>query len=231
MLSTTTTLVIAMNGALPAQLADAFRAIGIGSVVRALRTQLRNKSPNAAPANPYVGSGQVLTLPDDAKADTIGRAYARAGTGTKGPLTIVASDSYAGDPGAHSIVITPTGDLEFHAADAYTSVDVAYEPMKYDIKEVTIPVLASGVTPLPAADVANGIVFIAECEGNPGIAGDANLIVDLPGTAAAGSHASLDLGKANLVTHAGDFTQARVKYGVASKIDVDALLEAPSTII
>jgi hypothetical protein len=232
-----TSLAEIMNTAPPGSIADAFRLIQIGSVVRALRTTLRNKSPNAALANPYVTAGlQVLTLPDDAKADVISRAYARTGTGTKGPLTVVASDSYAGDPGAHSIVVSPTGDLVFHAADAYTSVDVAYEPMKYDIKELTLPAPTSGVVPLPTVDVAAGVVFIAEAEGNFGLAGDTNLVVNLPGTAAATGKAALDLAKANVVLNAGDnFTQVRVKYGViagqAGGADVDTLLEAQSPIL
>lgn len=223
-----------LNSAQPGQLADMLRAVLFGNVLRAAKTYLRNLDPNTAAANPYIGGvavGQSIQLPDDAKGLTLLRAYARGGTGTHGPLVVDAPDSWAGAPAARHVAISPSGDLVFHAADAWTNVDVAYEPEKYDTFEVTLAVPASGILPLPAPYVVSGVVILMEAEAITGtVTGKAK--IGLPGTAAATAEASLDLAKANVVFLAADaVTQARVKFGVVPAVDVNALLEAASNFI
>jgi hypothetical protein len=222
----------ALNSASPGVLADMFRAMGLGDFVRSMPTRLRNKNPGAVATNPYVAAAaQCLTLPDDAKALFIYRAYARVGTGTAGPLTIDSADAYTANanPAASHIVVGPTGDLLMHGADAWTSIDVVYLPEKYDIKESTLPVTAGNTTWTPPASFGE-VLSVLEVEAI--LPTDTKLIVDPPGTAPAAGHAALDLAKATVQFHAADaVTSARVKYAVASAIDVDALLEAVSNFI
>lgn len=213
-----------MDKANPNQIADAFRLLKVGSILRRLPTALRAKAPVAAGSNPYVAAAaQSIQLPDDAKAAFIFAAYARTGTGTAGPLTVVAPGSL----GAGNIALAPSGDLLFLAADAWTNVDVLYLPEQVDTIELILPV-ASNAAALPTGagqQAAGGAVVLMEAESLTGTS-VRKMIVDAPGTSVSASHAALDLAKANVKFASADaITSARVKIGIVPAINLDTLLE------
>jgi len=124
-----------------------------------------------------------------------------------------------------NIEIGPTGDLMLLGTDAYTSVDVLYLPEKYDVVEVTLPVVTNAML-LPATQ--GEALFLLEVQATVGTS-IGTKIVDPPGTAVAAGHAALDLAKLNCVFAAGDaVTSARVKYAIAASIDINAFLETAS---
>ncbi len=222
-----------LDSANPQVLADMLRQIKIGSHLRAMPTQIIGaKLDGAAATNPYVvAAAQSITLPDDAKCGFILSAWARAGTGTKGPLTIETDGVADLEPGAHSIGQSATGDLLFLHTDAYTSVDVMYVPAKYDVVEATLPVIAStGVCAFPVS-WANPM-FILEAEALVGSV-TGKCIIDPPvATQATTKHASLLLTKASMLfTIADAVTSARVKLAIAPGTDMNALLEAASNFL
>lgn len=226
-----------LNAAGPNTLADNLRALGFGSLLRQLRTSLRRQSFAAAPANPYnLATVQVIALPDDAKASTIHRAYARAGTGAPGELKQVATQ-YA-TPTSGQIAVSPNGDLVIVATDGYTDVDIDYEPAKQDVLEQIITVPSGGVATLGAAltgvagsGAGPGVLMLMEAEILAGTIATAvgKKIVDQPGTSVATGHAALNIIK-NAVQFAGADagSSARVKLGIVSAINVNAALEAAS---
>lgn len=219
-------LVAELNRAKPGNLADMLRLVGFGSMVRGFRTHLRGKAMDGVAAtNKYVlAAAFSVTLPDDAKASDIVKAYARAGTGTKGPLTIDGGgDGFSGsEPAAGHVAVAPNGDLLFNHTDAWTSVDVVYVPEKYDIVELPLPVASNALT-LPTTLGAG--LFLLEVESLAGTV-VSKMIVDKPGTSVAAGHAAMSLDKLTVNFQATDaVTSARVKFGVYSKINVDSLLE------
>jgi len=219
------TLKEAINRAQLGTLADAFRKLGIGDILRALPTQLIGVAP--ATGNLYVGSPMhVITLPTDAKAIACLAVYARAGGGTLGPL--VANTHTAPDAGSY--FVNPTGDIEFAVADAWTKLDLVYFPAKVDRYEMTLPVAANTAT-LQAAYTAKGVQLAMQIESLAGTL-VSKMIVDPPGTAPATGHAALNLAKTTIAFNAADVvTSCRVLLGVGPAIDVNALLEETDTTI
>jgi len=223
-----TSLKSRMDGAQPNTIADAFRIVQIGSVLRALLTSLRKKNPVAAGASPYdLATLHVVQLPDDAKAHSISRAYVRAG-GVTGELAVVAPGV---TPTTGQCAVTPAGNLAFLAADAITNVDAVYQPEKYDAFEATLTVTANVLT-LPPGLVARGVVSLMEAEGTLGTAAGKKIVL-VPGAGApAAGQARLNIAKSTVTFAVADaITQARVKFAVASLTDVDALLEAASSVM
>jgi hypothetical protein len=219
----------ALNGANANQVADALRLMGFGSFVRAMPIPLRNLDPNTAPANPYAlsASYQSIKLPDDAKAASILRAYARTGTGTAGELTpeATAGSPYTAPGSGGEIGVSPSGDLLFHAADAYTNVDVVYQPEKYDVKELILTVSSSVLT-IPSALVTQGVVFLMEAQALAGTTVGTEFIQVPSNSAPSTGQACLNLAKSEVLFATADaVTQARVKLGVANALDLNAFLE------
>jgi hypothetical protein len=219
-----------LDGANPTPLADMLRAVKIGSVLRALPTELNGKAPLAVTVDPYVAAAAIaLSMPDDAKAAFLFRGYGRAGTATPIELVVDAAQTgAAANPAANHVGISPNGDLVFHGADAWTSVDLLYLPGKYDVVELTLPVVGSSMA-IPATFKA---MYLFEAEVTVGVV-VGKKIIDGPATATALGHVELDAAKANVIFNAGDVVAgtARVKFGVYSATDVDALLEAVSNFI
>ena len=220
--------VAALNAANPNQLADALRAMGFGSFVRSMPVQRRSVAlDGAAATNPYVvAAAQSITLPDDAKVGYLLAAYARAGTGTKGVLTVDHQTPEAsGDaqPAAGHVDVAASGDLIFHAADAWTKVDLLYIPAKYDTKELTLPVVTNALTlPTQLGDA----VALLEVEALVGTS-VGKKIIDVVGTAVAAGHAAFSLDKLTVNFQATDaVTSARVKFGVKPALDLEKFLES-----
>jgi hypothetical protein len=251
-ISATQSLAARINAADPNTLADALRSIGFGTMLRQQRQTLRRQSPNTAPVSPYdIATVQTLFLPDDCKAVTLGRAYARAGTGTKGEMTATAYASPFVAPAAGAYAITPAGNLAFLIADAYTDVDVDYEAAAQDIVEFAALncIAATGICALPASvlgvlgsGVSAGVTMMMEAEVLVGTVVGKKIIL-VPATAApATGFAQLDLPKANVRFAVADgATSVRVKLGVclgsapggapANGQDFTSLLGAASPIL
>ena len=193
-------------------------------------TQLRQKLPvtlrAAVPTtDPYAGLSTVsIFLPDDAKAAQILSAYARAGTGTLGPLMVEATGSTLA---AGQCMVSPDGNINFYAADAWTSVDVVYRAESQDVIELTLPCV-SGVVTLPTAAVGAGAVTLMEAQRAD--TSTAQLVVLSPSNSAPSTgDANLNLAKTEVLLHVADAaTSVRVKLGIANAVDLNALLEAAS---
>ncbi len=223
--SNPTSLKEEFNKANPNTVPSALQTLKAGSLLTALPTTLRKK---AAVTSPYAPAATlVVALPEDAKANRIFSAYARAGAGTPAALTIVANGAV---PVAGQASVAGDGDVLTAAADAWTSIDVVYLPEKYDVQEYTLPVVANVLT-LPAQATAPGAVLLVEAEALTGGA-VGKKIVNIPGTAPAAGNAALSAALTTVAFNAADaVTSARVKIGVGSSVDVQALLEAQSTIL
>src|SRR5580700_7830628 len=142
MITTTPQSTVAqLNNADLNTLVDQLRKLGFGTLLRQLRVGLRRQNFYGAPANPYVAASgvSVITLPDDAKAFSITRAYARhqnaaETTGAPGEMTV--KTPYFTTPTTGTIGITPSGDLAILTTDAFDDVDVDYEVIKQDVIEL-----------------------------------------------------------------------------------------------
>jgi hypothetical protein len=221
-----TNLVSALQRANLQTLAPAFQKMGLGQFIRSMPTHLYAQAPAAAGADPWAtAAAQSLYLPDDAKAETILTAYGRAGSGTVGPLTVVATTNSA--PTAGNVMISPNGDLLFAAADAWTSVDVFYVPAKSDTYIETLSV-ASNAAVIPTALTA---LILKEAQSTVGTR-TGNLVVLTPGSTPSTGQCCLNAAKTQVIFASADaVTQCQVKLGVVPAIDVNALLEAASTFI
>ena len=224
--SLSTSLKSVLNAALPGGLADALRTLKFGDMLRALPTTLRKKAPAVNAYN--LATVQCIALPEDAKASTIYRAYGRVGGVTAGELTITAANA---TPTTGQIAITPNGDIAFVGTDAWTSVDVVYQPSKYDVVELVLPVVpGTGVCALPST--LSSPVMLMEAESLAGTLTGKMIVLAPSATATATTKAALNLAKSSVWFAIADgVTSARVKLGVCSATDADALLEAASNLL
>lgn len=89
-------------------------------------------------------TSHLLALPTTQKAIAVLFAFAQAGasTGQKTPIATGAA------PAAGQVGVSPTGDIQFNAADAVTSADVVYMSAEGEIFTETLPVAANVATPL-----------------------------------------------------------------------------------
>lgn len=226
------TLVGRLNSALLTTLSTLFQMINLGAFIRSSRTFLRGKAPDAI-NNSYVlnAAVQSIALPEAAKCHTIRSVYARGGTGTKGLLTVDQTLYSAANtaPAAGHCSVSPNGDLLFAAADAWTLLDIVYEPEKYDVIELQLPAVASVVT-LPTWVTARGVLFLMEAESLVGtLVAKMNVVASVD-AAPATTKAALKLAKDTVNFAVADgVTSARVKLAIASAVDVDAVLEAAPT--
>lgn len=207
----------ALNRADPNALADMFRQLRLGDVLRALPTTIRRRTSAASPsilATLFAVSGQA----EEARANAIQSAYERVGAGPGAALAVVAYP-----PAAGQIAVAPNGALAVLAADAWTDLDVSYTVEKGDVVEVTANVTAGSLA-LPTNVLTPGAVTLIEAEAL--VAGVTGVkIVDAPGAAPAAGEAALNAAKTAIVFNAGDaVTKARVRLLVNSSVDVSASL-------
>lgn len=220
--SLTNSMKAAFNRANIGSLPSLFLQFGLGDWLRAQKTKLWATAPTTDPYGP--ASNVSIFLPDDAKAETVLGAYARAGTGTTGPLTVVA---YSATPSAGDVAVAPDGNIIFHAADAWTSVDITYLPKEGDVAEYILPVV-SGVVTLPTSIVATDIL---EVQRNDTSTAYEQITAPAASNSTTGT-ACLNLAKTEvLLDSADDATSVRVKLVQACNINRNALLEAASPVI
>ena len=182
--------------------------------------------------NPYVTpAAQSLTLPDNAKILVAGAGgaaiatpfmgmFARSGAGTIGPI-LIGTFALAG-PVARSYCMSPSGDILFNSADAWTSIDVTYFPELQDVVSVVCPVTpGTGVVTLPAG--LSGLVSILESEAlTGGVVGKHQIMVPVANyflsAALTTGQACLAAGKQGVsVCPADAVTNVRLKLGVIPK--------------
>lgn len=216
-----------LDKANPNSLADMCRIVKLGSALRSMPTWLRIKNPDIGAAPVFeLSTLDPIYLPDDGKAATIIRAYART-TAAAGTLGELAVQSFGTTPADGQIAVAPNGNIVVLAASRYTSVDVLYQPDKYDVVEVTGPV-AAGIFTIPATLTARGVISLLEAEVTTGaVVGNKVILVPAAGLPAT-VRAQLNVAKTQVqFNNATDApVAARVKLAVSSSVDVDALLTA-----
>jgi hypothetical protein len=214
-----------INAANPNQLPQELQILKYGDMLRAGVTFLRAKVP-AADAG-VLALLHAVVLPDDAKALTILRAYARAGAGSIGEINI---QTFGTAPAAGQIAVAPNGDIVTLAADAWTDIDIVYQPDKYDLGEVTLQVVANVLT-LPAGFTSRRVGALLEATATAGAATGKKIIL-IPGSGApAAGQARLNFAKTTVTFAGADaVTQATVKIALSASVDADALLTANSSV-
>lgn len=224
------TLKQVMDRANPNTLPDQMRTIKLGQTLGSdVKQTLRKQSADAAGADPYnLATLDVLKMPDEAKAMTILRAFARAGTAGTGEMAVVAPNT---TPASGQLAVTPSGDIALLGADAITDVDVEYLPARGDVMEVTGQVAANVLT-IPASLTARGVVMAIEVEAlTGGSVGDKIILAPGAGAPAAGQ-ARLNIAKSTITFAGADaVTRARVRLVVSAEVDLKASLEAASTLV
>lgn len=230
-----------LNIPLPGSITTYLQQLGFGSWMRAMPTWLRRINPSTQAANPYKVAGQGAQLPDDAKAAVPAlRVFAYAGTGTVGELTVdplaTNNANFAGagtGPAAGHVGLSPSGDLVFNVADAWTSVDVIYQPDKYDVAEYSGLAPVTAVLTLPTVATAQGVVNLLEAEILTGTAVGKCAI--LPFSASAPTvtlQAVINPARTQVLFRVADApTSVRVKLSLVSAIDQNALMEAVASVI
>jgi hypothetical protein len=122
----------------PNTIADLLRAIGFGNVLAGLRRQVIRASL----------SSHKLVLPNIMKCQRLVGVYARVGTGTPGAQSI---QTVGATPSAGQVAQTHTGDVLFASADAWTEVDVEYEPVLGEVVSLSSKPVVSNTFSAPGA--------------------------------------------------------------------------------
>lgn len=218
-----------LDRANPNTLADAFRAIGLGELLRGQIPQVKRMVAPAADAG-ILATLESLGLGEDHRALAVIRADARA-TGAAGTLGELAAQAYGATPADGQIAVAPNGDIVVLLASAYENVDVTYLPARGDVVELDLPV-AANVATIPAAYTALGVIMLLYVESTVGGA-TGEFIVLVPGAGApAAGQARLNLAKSTVTFAAADaVTRCTLHLLVTSSKDLDTLLEADSNLI
>ena len=209
-----TTVRQAMNKGSITGLASFFLLMGLGNVFRKhLKFDLRQQTPVVDPTGSQLGTLNIVPTDQHAPAAVILRAYARAGTGTPGELTV---EPYGTTPATGQIAVAPNGDIVTLAADAWTGLDVEYMPADGNVVQLNgLPVIpGTGVCAIPQKYVSAGLVYLlAASEVTPTAL---NKIIVVPGTAPATGKANLNVAKSQVQFAVADaVTSANVTLYVA----------------
>jgi hypothetical protein len=259
----TNSLAQVLSNPLPGQLPSELQLLAFGAYLRAMPTWIRRANPNTASANPYIIGGQGVSapppagsaagtvtpgagftgqLPDDAKAATIIRATGIAGTATGVSLIVdlqavndtnFASAGPGTGPAAGHIGVSPSGDIVTNATDAWTSVDVLYQPDKYDVQEYSGLAPVTAVLTLPTGATNLGVIALLEAEVLTGTVTGKSIVVTPSNTAPATTRqAGLNLAKTQVLFRVADApATVRVKLAVVSAVDQNNLLELVSQFV
>lgn len=221
-----------LNRANPNSIADHLRKVAVGDLLgSSLPQHVRKVNMDAAGANAgNLATLDALVLPDFAKAGTILRAFARAGTAGTGEMTVAAKDA---TPATGEIAVAPNGNIVTLAADAITEVDITYVPEgNAEAVEIYLPVASDAAT-IPAQYTSKGVVVLLEAELVAGTATGNKIVLTQGGTPAAGQ-AAMDVAGAQVDFAAADAgTRCRLKLLVAKAAaeQLQAVLaEAASTV-
>lgn len=196
------TMKASFNRANPNTLADLFRKIGLGDLLRGqINQSLRMAEPAADVSQLATLESFGLAAKNTAAAE-ITRAYARAtnAAGTLGELAIQAPNATPADA---QIAVAPNGDIVVLAASDYVDVDVEYVPARGEVVTLEDQAVVANVFAIPVEYTARGVVYLMSATGRT-IAGVAtDKIIVAPGAPAA-TQAALDVPKANVNFNAAD---------------------------
>jgi hypothetical protein len=228
-------------------LADAFRAVGLGDVLRALPIHLQGVSAGATGAcAQQLSTLGTVVLPENAKAAVIHRCtvHSNGGSVANGEYTI---EPYGTTPATTQVAVAPNGDIVFFGTDLVTSADIIYTPMKgdvlgqpanskYGIQSVNLTVLSTGQALLPTAIQGFAKLLLqanVTAVGAGGVSGQKIILVPATSATATTKAALSQDGKSVWFNHATDLpTAATVDllvytgYGNPPGLDLNVLLEA-----
>jgi hypothetical protein len=209
-------------------IADAFRGVALGDVLRGLPVYLRGVAPNNSGTPQNVSTEGVVQLPEDAKAAFIFRCTVKASGVADGEFTI---EPYGTTPATTEVAVAPNGDIVFLASDAVTSADIIYLPQKGDVlgnnqysklgvTSLTLSVLSTGQALLPAPYAGLAVLLMqanVTAAGTGGVTGQKQILVPASAATAAGTAALSKDGKSIWLNHTTDLpTQVVVDVLVAS---------------
>lgn len=218
----------ALNRADPNTIADMFRSLKIGDILRAQNVAI-HQSPTAVDPTGAVlaATGRITPAQaenaragiDSATSGTIIAAWGRVGAGAPGPLLPAAFP-----PAAGQISVGPNGSIVTNPADAWTSMDVTYLVDPGDVVEVEGDVVpATGIMSLPISITGRGVkVLISAVALTGGAVG--NKEVTINPAPAAGLASENPAKNAVLFAVADLVTKARVRLLIANAVDVNASL-------
>lgn len=206
-------------------IADLFKLIDLGQFLRGSHTYKPRCLPVLAPGE-HAATLQRVPKSTNSPALAVDYIYARAGTGTLGPLTLAAYP-----PAAGQYSIAPNGDIVVLTADAWTALDVAWRPLRTKLVTVTLPVVANVLT-LPTSITGKGAAFLISANATVATAGGLKVVL-APGAAApAAGQARLNLAKTTVTFAVADaVTEATCVIAVNPDVDMDALLSANSPLV
>lgn len=205
-------------------LSDLFNIIDLGQFLRGSHTFKPRCLPVLAPGE-HAATLQRVPKSSNSPALAVDYIYARAGTGTLGPLTLAAYP-----PAAGQYSIAPNGDIVVLTADAWTALDVAWRPLRTKLVTLLLPVVSNVLT-IPAAYTAKGVAYLISANATTATAGGFKNVL-APGAAApAAGQARLNLAKSTVTFAVADaVTYATVVLAVDPDVDMDAILSADSPI-
>lgn len=203
-------------------LADLFRKLGLGDLLRGQLPQVLRHQDPVASAAPGIAASERIALPNTGKACKIERCTSRAGT-TTGEFTI---DGYTQTaPAAGHVGISPNGDLMFAPSADTTNVDITYIAERGDVVELTLNITATDEISLPTSLTDRGVVLLAEAESLAGtLTGELHILLPTNSNPATGK-AVLNIAKGKVLFAAADaVTRARLVLVVATSKDLNSVL-------
>ncbi len=220
-----------LNQATPQALADYFRVLRLGDMLRSLPVHLASQVPAAGTvATGNLTTVDVIKLPDDAKAAAILRCTVRKG-GSVGEFTNAVPDA---TPTTTQVGITPCGDIAFvDATDLVTDADVVYVPQMGEVLEADL-VPATGVCTLPAAWTARGVIMLLAASVTTGTTLGGKIVLTplagggagLPATTKAQLTSNKTTVSFNNTTDAPTLCHVKCLVKTAAAADMNALLAA-----
>lgn len=208
-------------------LADGARSMKLGSALMLCMAVWALGCVPAVGAAGKPASVDTIALPTKAKAQTILSAYARTGTGTCGPLTVVASGTI---PGAGEIAVSPDGDIVTYATDAYTLVDVVYIPLYAEVVEDVELDVASNSATIPTAYQGKVLTLLKATTTAGTVTG--RCYVDKPGAALSSLECALALNKNTIAFKNTDaVSKATVSFAVYPSVNAHDKLVADSALL
>lgn len=241
----------ALNRLDASAIADVFRGVALGDVLRGLPVYLRAVAPNNSGTPQNVSTEGVVQLPEDAKAAFIFRCTVKASGVTNGEFTV---EPYGTTPATTQVAVAPNGDIVFLASDAVTSADIIYLPQKGDVlgnlafsklgvTSLTLSVDSTGKAIIPAPYAGLAILLMQANVTAGTVTGQKQILVPATAATAAGKAALSQDGKSVWLNHTTDgATQVVVDLLVASGLvstaqlpnggvagvttDINAILEA-----
>lgn len=206
-------------------LADYFQALALGRLLIGQIPQVRRRVDLSANSPYNLATLGSLVLPDEAKASSIIRATAIAGTAAAGELTIV---GFGATPATTQIAVAPNGDIVGLLADAYTSVDITYIPERGFSVQSFFPVVTNVLTlPTGWTGTGHGVALVTEVEAITATATGKKIIL-VPGAGApVAGQCRLNLAKGTITFAGADaVTRARVKgLRIEESADLNTVLQ------